>query len=230
MGQGRIAGRVTDPNGAVVPGVRLDLSRDSDKYEEISRATTDTEGEYAFTHVPLGAFRLRITVSGFSREFTKRIQLNAKQPVRSDVIFSFAPCSDEEASDVTRLSIEEHAEVVRSLIGLLVPDRPAIPGARKIIFLPGNFPENWLSCEQRAHISFLSRDNIQEITERDGGIVYYSITTPVKKGSCVGISLMNNWTRKGRMEDANMAGGSDNYEFRKVNGKWTWLHLSSEIS
>lgn len=228
--QGMIAGRVTDPQGAVLPGAKLLLSRESDKNDEVERATSNSEGEYIFTNVPLGVFRLRITVAGFNREFTKRIELNAKRPVRSDVIFSFAPCSDEEDSTISNLSVDDYAEIVRELVGILLSYRPATSRDRKIIFSPANFSENWLLPEQRSQISILSRDKIQEITERDGELVYYTIAKPVQRGRCVGIALVNNWTVEGQMEDANMAGGSDTYEFRKVDKKWTWIHLSSEIS
>ena len=59
---------------------------------------------------------------------------------------------------------------------------------------------------------------------------YYMITKPIQRGRCVGISIVNSLTVKGQTEDANMAGGEDTYEFRKVDGKWTWLHLLSTIS
>ena len=227
--QGTISGRVTDPNGAIWPDATLILSRDLDKVD-IQRTSTDNEGAYHFNNVPFGIFQLRIKVSGIHREFKKRVDLNSKQPFRSDVIISFAPCSDEEASDVPGLTTEDHAKIVRSLVSNLLGNGRSKTVLRKIVFSPQNFSENWLSDEQRSQISVLSRDKIQEITERDGELVYYTISKPEQKGKCVGISLLNNWTVKGQMEDANMAGGEDVYEFRKVDGNWIGLHLFSTIS
>ena len=228
--QGAVTGRVTDPNGAVWPGARITLSRESDKKEEIQRTTTNDEGEYSIAKVPFGIFRLRITVSGINREFTKRIELSSKEPTRSDLVFSFAPCSDEEELTVPKITTEDHAEIVRSLMGILIGDLPPKPGDRWVILSPGNFSPDWLSAEQRSRVSILSRDKIQELTEKTGELTYYSITKPVQRGRCVGISIVNNVTVKGQMEDANMAGGADIYEFRKVDGKWTRLHLSTMIS
>jgi hypothetical protein len=234
--QGTVSGRVTDPYGSVWPGAKITLSQESDKQgsdkkeEEIQRTTTNHKGEYSFANVPFGILRLRVTVSGINREFSTRIELNSKEPARSDVVFSFTPCSDEEEHADPKITTADHVEIVRSLVDILIGDTALQPEDRRIILSPGNFSPDWLSAEQRSRLAILPRGEIQEITERTGTLTYYRITKPVQRGGCVGISLVYNLTIKGQMEDANMAGGEDTYEFRKVDGKWTWLHLSSTIS
>ncbi|QQS33317.1 MAG: carboxypeptidase regulatory-like domain-containing protein [Acidobacteriota bacterium] len=230
--QGEIRGRVTDPNGAVVPGARVLLSSQGSTTSGTSRGTTtNSEGEYSFQSLPLGNYELTVSLSGFARPFKKAVELSASQLLKVDIVFSFAACSDEpEITGVSKFAEDDHAEIVRVLVNLLIGDGRQSTNKEKIIFSPDNFSSKWLLAEQRSRIAILSRADIQEITEKNGELTYYSFTKPIQRGRCVAISLVNNRTVKGQMEDANMAGGEDNYEFRKVDGKWTALLLSSMIS
>lgn len=74
--------------------------------------------------------------------------------------------------------------------------------------------------EQKAKLVIRSREQLQEITEKDGPIEYYSIAPLKKRGGCVTAAMNRSWTVKGQIEDANMAGGGTIYEFRKVAGRW----------
>lgn len=230
--QGAIRGRVTDPNGAVIPGAKVLLSSTGSATSGISRGTTtDSDGEYSFEGLSLGRYELSVWPTGIARGFKKLVELSAAQPTKVDVVFSFAACSDEPATaDSTPLAEAEHAEIVRVLVDLLIGNGRGSADKGKVIFSPNNFSAKWLLPEQRSRISILSRSDIQEITEKSGELTYYTFTKPTRRGRCVAISLLNNVTVKGQMEDANMAGGEDNYELRKVDGKWTALLLSSMIS
>ena len=229
---GEIRGRVTDPNGAVVPGARVLLSSQGSTTSGTSRGTTtNSDGEYSFQSLPLGNYELTVSLNGFARPFKKSVGISASQLLKVDVIFSFAACSDEpEIAGVSKLTEDDHAEIVRVLVNMLIGDGRRSTDKEKIIFSPDNFSPKWLLPEQSSRIAILSRTDIQEVTEKKGELTYYTLTKPTQRGRCVAISLVNNRTVKGQMEDANMAGGEDNYEFRKVDGKWTALHLSSMIS
>lgn len=230
--QGEIRGRVTDPNGAVVPGARVLLSSQGSTTSGTSRGTTtNSEGEYSFQSLPLGNYELTVSLSGFARPFKKPVEISSSQLLKVDIIFSFAACSDEpEIADVSKLTEDDHSEIVRVLVSLLIGDGRRSTDKDKIIFSPDNLSSKWLLPEQRSRIAIISRTDIQDITEKNGELTYYTVTKPTQRGRCVAISLVNNRTVKGQIEDANMAGGVDNYEFRKVDGKWTALLLSSMIS
>ena len=229
---GEIRGRVTDPHGAVVPGARVLLSSQGNATSGTSRGTTtNSEGEYSFQSLPLGDYELTVSVGGFARPFKKPVALSASQLLKVDVIFSFAACSDEpEIAGVSKLAEDDHAEIVRVIVNLLIGNGRRSNDKEKIIFSLDNFSSKWLLPEQNSRIAILSRTDIQEVTEKKGELTYYTLTKPTQRGRCVAISLVNNRTVKGQIEDANMAGGEDNYEFRKVDGKWTALLLSSMIS
>lgn len=227
--QGSITGRVTDPFGAAITGANVILTRESDIKEQFQWTLTDSDGEYTFAKVPFGIFRVHIKWSPIEREFTKRVELNSKMPAPADISFSFDPCSDEENLNAPKINDEDRAEIVRSLIAIRFGKAPKSDD-RPLIFSPENISVEWLLPDQRSRISILSRDEIQILTERSGELYYYTLTGMNQKGRCVRISLLNNLTVKGQTEDANMAGGSDTYEFRKIGGKWIVAHVSSTIS
>lgn len=72
-----IKGKVTDPNGAVVPGATV-TATDSEK--GISRsATTDGQGEYRLLTLPPGTYQLRVQATGFSTQVVNAIQVTVGQ-------------------------------------------------------------------------------------------------------------------------------------------------------
>lgn len=61
---GDVRGTVTDPSGAVIPGVTVTLVS-----RRLTReATTDASGRYVFRAVPIGSYRLTLRVPGFAMD------------------------------------------------------------------------------------------------------------------------------------------------------------------
>ena len=60
---GSIAGTVTDPTGAVVPGASVSINNPVSQYERT--AVTDQAGRYQFTNVPLNPYHLTVSATGF---------------------------------------------------------------------------------------------------------------------------------------------------------------------
>src|SRR5260370_39711174 len=60
---GRIAGTVTDSQGGVVAGVRISIVNEETKLER--QTTTDSNGYYAASDLPVGAYSVSAEQSGF---------------------------------------------------------------------------------------------------------------------------------------------------------------------
>src|SRR6202167_3815810 len=60
---GSIAGTVTDPTGAVVPGASVSINNPVSQYART--AVTDQVGRYQFTNVPLNPYHLTVSATGF---------------------------------------------------------------------------------------------------------------------------------------------------------------------
>jgi hypothetical protein len=78
-----IAGTVKDTSGAVVAGAKVTLRNSG---TDIARsATTNKDGDYLFTQMPIGAYELTVEQEGFDKYVHKGIKLEINQNARLDV-------------------------------------------------------------------------------------------------------------------------------------------------
>lgn len=117
--RGSIGGVVTDPSGAVVPGAQVKLT-----HEETGRtreAATDEEGEFQFTALPPGRYRVEIERGGF-RQSVHELALAVNQDARIEGALAVAgttdvvPVTESELLHVTsaaRSTVIENRQVTR---------------------------------------------------------------------------------------------------------------------
>jgi hypothetical protein len=65
--EGQIAGIVRDPSGAVIPGVLVEATSPA-LIEKVRAATTDDNGQYRITNLPVGTYSVTFTLAGFTRQ------------------------------------------------------------------------------------------------------------------------------------------------------------------
>src|SRR5271154_3917956 len=76
---GRIVGRVADPTGAVLSGVKVTLVNEA---TGASRdAQTNDSGDYNFVSIPPGVYRLEFEETGFKKNLRKGVTLEVNQIV-----------------------------------------------------------------------------------------------------------------------------------------------------
>ena len=61
---GGVAGSVTDPSGAVIPGATVVITNSVSGFTRT--ATTDSKGQFQFFNVPFSPYRLAVTAPGFA--------------------------------------------------------------------------------------------------------------------------------------------------------------------
>src|ERR671913_280962 len=69
---GQITGRVTDPNGAVVPGASVTVKSVETAAERA--ATADAEGSYTVTNLQPGLYDVTVAAPNFAKS-TQRVQI-----------------------------------------------------------------------------------------------------------------------------------------------------------
>src|SRR5262245_64916245 len=77
-------GIVTDPSGALVPGVAVTLTHEGTAAANTTIA--DERGEFAFDFLRVGSYTLRIEAPGFKRFESRGIELAAGQTVRQKFV------------------------------------------------------------------------------------------------------------------------------------------------
>src|ERR1700722_14523009 len=70
-----VSGTITDPSGAVVPGVRITIASQGTGLKR--SALTDTAGEYRFAGLPTGTYSLRLEKPGFQPQIRGGVELTS---------------------------------------------------------------------------------------------------------------------------------------------------------
>jgi hypothetical protein len=75
-----VSGTITDPSGAVVPGVNVTVVSQGTGLKR--SAITDTAGQYRFAGLPTGEYSLRIEKTGFQSQVREGVELTSASEVR----------------------------------------------------------------------------------------------------------------------------------------------------
>ncbi len=114
---GQLSGNVVDANGAVVTGANVKLISLATAQER--ETVTNDSGDFAFTLLPAGPYKLEITASGFRTVVVEEVRINVTQtttvPVRLDAatvsemvtVKAETPLVQQETSQVGRTIQEE---------------------------------------------------------------------------------------------------------------------------
>ncbi|MGB9241480.1 MAG: carboxypeptidase regulatory-like domain-containing protein, partial [Terriglobales bacterium] len=76
---GRILGRVSDPTGATLAGVKITLTNDATNVS--SESVTNANGDYGFPQVPVGSYRMEFDLTGFKKNVQRAVSVSLNQVV-----------------------------------------------------------------------------------------------------------------------------------------------------
>lgn len=85
-------GTITDPAGAAVPNARVTAINQATSVE--SSTQTDGAGAYLFSSLPIGKYRIEVTVSGFQKAIVPSIDLPVATSVTQDVELKIGEASE----------------------------------------------------------------------------------------------------------------------------------------
>jgi hypothetical protein len=114
---GRILGRVADPSGAILPGVKVTLVNEA---TGVSRdGKTSDSGDYDFVEVPVGTYRLEFDLTGFKKNVRRGVALDINQVITLNMTMQIGAA--QEVVDVT--SEAPLVETSSTQLGAVVGDR-----------------------------------------------------------------------------------------------------------
>jgi hypothetical protein len=85
---GDVTGIVTDPTGAVVPGVAMTLTNVNTNVSQ--KTTTNSDGSYRFAFVPSGTYTLNAAASGFQPQQRPNVVVTPGQPTALSIQLTIA--------------------------------------------------------------------------------------------------------------------------------------------
>ena len=117
---GRILGRVADPSGALLPGVKVTLVNEA---TGVSRDTqANDSGDYAFVEIPPGQYELDFETTGFKKNIRKGVTLEVNQIVTLNMTMQLGAA--QEVVDVT--SEAPLVDTTSTQLGAVVDDRTVV--------------------------------------------------------------------------------------------------------
>src|SRR5664279_2722217 len=120
-GNSSLSGVVSDPSGAVVPGVTVEIHN---PVSEFGRSTTtDSAGRFSFTNIPFNPYHLSVNVTGFAA-YSQDVDVRSAVPLALKITLQIAGSSENimvqgEAGDLLENDPTFHTDVDRSLFSKL---------------------------------------------------------------------------------------------------------------
>ncbi len=123
VNRGTITGVITDPSGAIVPGVKITALHVE---TGTSSATVATEtGNYTLPALPIGSYRVDFEASGFKKTVRDQVPITAGATVRVDVILELGSVGESVSVQAQASPLEaETTRVATTINTKLVSDLP----------------------------------------------------------------------------------------------------------
>lgn len=114
---GMIQGAVKDPQGAVVPGAKVEITDPVSRYHR--ETTSGSDGSYKFSNVPFNPYHMVVTAKGFA-PFTQDVEVRSGVPVTADATLTVGGSSttvtvEAGAADLIETESTSHTDVDRGL-------------------------------------------------------------------------------------------------------------------
>lgn len=107
-----IVGTITDPSGSALPNVTVNIT--NTETNALRAVTTDGEGNYNVTNLPIGSYKVTAELAGFKRAALSAVQLVVNQTARLDVKLEVGDISEQiNVEAETPLIESERSEVAQ---------------------------------------------------------------------------------------------------------------------
>ena len=113
---GRIAGTITDPSGAAIPGALITVTNTAQGIR--TKATAGAKGDYSFPSLPVGTYDVLFETKGFRSEKRTGLIIDANAEIEQNVILQLAQRSEE--MTVTDTASAVHVETASTQLGEVV--------------------------------------------------------------------------------------------------------------
>ena len=118
-----VSGTITDPSGAVVPGVSVTIVSQGTGLKR--SVLTDTAGEYRFAGLPTGNYSLRIEKTGFQSQVREGVELTSAAEVTINSQLAIGDLSQQTTVSANAAGIDSTTSTSRWTTSRAEPDGTA---------------------------------------------------------------------------------------------------------
>jgi hypothetical protein len=173
--QSTVLGTVKDSTGSIVAGADVKIS--SVEEGAIRVSTTNEFGNFLFTDVKPGHYRIEVQKDGFKAEARNEVEILARQDVRQDFVLAVGTRSEiVEVTDVAGAINSETPSITASFDSQNVLDLPANYRAngstsplKLVQSLPGVQPDSDGKYSVQGGLPFMSETSVDGITTQNAG-------------------------------------------------------------
>jgi hypothetical protein len=109
-----VSGAITDPSGAVVPGVSVTIVSQGTGLKR--SVLTDTAGDYRFAGLPTGNYSLRLEKTGFQSQIREGVALTSAAEVRINSQLAIGDLSQETTVNASAAAIDSTTSTISGLL------------------------------------------------------------------------------------------------------------------
>ena len=113
-GTGTILGIVTDPTGAVIPGVKVEAKNLASN--QTREFTSDASGSYQFNALPAGEYTISATGSGFKTATLEKLILRVNLQLRADITMQLGVVSEKVVVESTTPQLQTNTAALGTVI------------------------------------------------------------------------------------------------------------------
>ena len=114
-GTSSLSGTITDPSGAAIPGVSVTLT--SNDTAQTRSATTGADGQYKFTLLPPGSYKVRFSASGFKTSEVGSVVLNVTETPTLDRSLEVGAQSEQVTVEATAETLQTSSSTLGQVVG-----------------------------------------------------------------------------------------------------------------
>jgi len=114
-GTAGLSGTITDPSGAAIPNVTVTLT--SNDTNQPRTATTGADGQYKFTLLPPGSYKVRFSAAGFKTSEIGSVTLNVTESPTLDRALEVGAQSEQVTVEATAETLQTSSSTLGTVVG-----------------------------------------------------------------------------------------------------------------
>jgi hypothetical protein len=222
---GSLSGRISKFYGEPVPEAKITIKLNSKKTRFAKTTISDASGEYRFSGIPPGSYRVSVSGADGMTFENPNFQVSV-EPARLDIKLEYGGDCSYAGVNPLILSDADKARIVNDILRDVLSKGSIDEFARLksqragIVLASENIKAEWLKPLKNIKINVFDSAEIRRQAESGGEFLYLSFNTFRPKGNCVVVALNNLWASPLNSRKAPVTGGGRIFVYGKKGNKF----------